>query len=176
MAVQERAVCVCLDGDRILVMRRRKAGRHYTVLPGGGVEPGETPRETAVRELAEETGLVGVVEEELVVIDHDDRRAHSFLVRVGSASGPVLGGPEAEAQSVTDVHTPTWISVSDLPGEPIVPEQARAVVVDACRRMASGDQVGCGVDERPGRAAPDGCAVDSEEPDRPASLPRAGST
>lgn len=43
------------DFERILVVEHRWRG---LVPPGGKVEPGETPREGAVRELAEETGLV----------------------------------------------------------------------------------------------------------------------
>lgn len=46
--------------QRILVVEHRWRG---LVPPGGRVEPGETPREGAVRELAEETGL------ELIVAD-----------------------------------------------------------------------------------------------------------
>ena len=33
-------------------------GRAKWITPGGGAEPGETPHETAVRELHEETGLI----------------------------------------------------------------------------------------------------------------------
>ena len=29
-------------GDELLVIKRYYAGRHYAVLPGGSVEPGET--------------------------------------------------------------------------------------------------------------------------------------
>lgn len=45
--------------DKILLLRRAGgvlAGQWY--LPGGGVDAGETPEEGAVRELAEESGLV----------------------------------------------------------------------------------------------------------------------
>ncbi len=47
-------------GGRILLFRAQLASRssqHWWELPGGGIEPGETYQQTAVRELAEETGL-----------------------------------------------------------------------------------------------------------------------
>lgn len=52
-----RAQVVLLRGDRILLARHQRGAAHYWVLPGGGVEPGESPEEAAVREVWEETGL-----------------------------------------------------------------------------------------------------------------------
>ncbi|HKD88870.1 MAG TPA: NUDIX domain-containing protein [Streptosporangiaceae bacterium] len=48
-------------GGRILLFRAQlesRSGQHWWELPGGGIEPGETYQQTAVRELAEETGLL----------------------------------------------------------------------------------------------------------------------
>jgi 8-oxo-dGTP pyrophosphatase MutT (NUDIX family) len=48
-------------GDRVLLFRHPLPApwsREGWLTPGGGIDPGETPAETAVRELREETGLV----------------------------------------------------------------------------------------------------------------------
>ena len=44
------------DEGRVLLVRHTY-GRLNWELPGGGAEPGESPNETAIREILEETGL-----------------------------------------------------------------------------------------------------------------------
>ncbi len=65
------AYAVCVEDERLLLARLAPG---YTsgydgwwTLPGGGIEHGEDPRDAAVRELAEETGLIGEAEELLDV-------------------------------------------------------------------------------------------------------------
>ena len=120
----DRAVAVAFRDDTLLVIARRKDGRVYCVLPGGGVEPGEAPEVAVLRELAEETGLVGTVVRPLWTVEHDDRRAHYFLVAV--EPGPLrLGGPEASLQSRTNAHAPTWLPLDLLEAEDLQPASMR---------------------------------------------------
>ncbi len=49
---------VVIDGDRYLLVRRANPpAQDLFAFPGGRAEPGETPAETALRELEEENGL-----------------------------------------------------------------------------------------------------------------------
>ena len=51
------------DNDRALLMRvalPNRPGTRLWITPGGGLDPGETREEAALRELYEETGLRGV--------------------------------------------------------------------------------------------------------------------
>src|SRR5918992_972397 len=61
------AYALCVDGDRILLSRIAQGATSSSdgmwTLPGGGLDFGEHPRDAAVRELEEETGLVGEVVE-----------------------------------------------------------------------------------------------------------------
>ena len=52
---------------RILLCRHEKRGRERWLLPGGGVQAGESLTEALQRELAEEVGVVGGDEDELPV-------------------------------------------------------------------------------------------------------------
>ncbi len=63
------ALCVFRHGERILVFEGydSRTGAYFYRPLGGGVEPGETTRETVVREIAEELGLQ-VVEVKLLGI------------------------------------------------------------------------------------------------------------
>ena len=66
-----------------VIARRNRAGRVEWCLPKGHVEPGETLVETAAREVAEETGIVGRVLVELGTIDYwfatSTKRVHKFV-------------------------------------------------------------------------------------------------
>ncbi len=52
-----RVSAILRRGDRILLIRHEKAGQPYWLLPGGGVEYGESLTEALQRELTEECGL-----------------------------------------------------------------------------------------------------------------------
>lgn len=48
-------------------------------LPGGSVEPGESPETAAIREVLEETGLIVSAVKKLEQVTYRDRIVHCFL-------------------------------------------------------------------------------------------------
>jgi predicted acetyltransferase/ADP-ribose pyrophosphatase YjhB (NUDIX family) len=116
-----RAVAVVVREAKLLVIARRLDGREYAVLPGGGIEPGESAAQAAVRELAEECSLTGTATRHLFDGDHGGRPASYFLVDAPDGEA-VLGGDEAKAQSEDDHYQPLWATAGELPLLGLLPE------------------------------------------------------
>ena len=90
--LRERATAVVIRDGRVLLVRGRgrKWGKTY-MMPGGGIEPGESPMSAASRELREETGLEAKHIEYLCTWESAIHRHHVFRV---DAEGEVDLGPE----------------------------------------------------------------------------------
>jgi ADP-ribose pyrophosphatase YjhB (NUDIX family) len=90
--------------DRILLCRHEKPGKEYWLLPGGGVNSGESLVEALRRELAEEVGIDGVPFEGPIAIVDSIAPQRSFATKhvVHIIFSGDLGGRSLEAVTSAD--------------------------------------------------------------------------
>jgi len=84
--VKEKAVFYVVQDGHLLVFTHLQHPMHVTgvQVPAGSIKPGETPKRAAMRELFEETGIVGSVSRELGTAAYDvrpmrDEIAHRYF-------------------------------------------------------------------------------------------------
>jgi len=56
-SVRVRVALIIVRENKVLLIKQRKKSREYWLVPGGGVDFGETIEQSAKREFIEETGL-----------------------------------------------------------------------------------------------------------------------
>jgi len=110
-----------------LIARRNRAGRVEWCLPKGHIEGAETLEQTAVREVAEETGIRGRVIAALGTIDYwfsvPDKRIHKvvhhYLLEAVGGRLTVEDDPDAEAIDVA------WVPFAQLDARLTFPNERR---------------------------------------------------
>ena len=103
-------------GRVAIIARHSRSGHLEWCLPKGHIEKGETPQQTAVREIHEETGIVGEVVDSIATIDYwftgtthrVHKLVHHFALRYVSGNLSVLGDPDHEAEDAI------WVSFKEL--------------------------------------------------------------
>jgi ADP-ribose pyrophosphatase YjhB (NUDIX family) len=128
------AACV-VDGERILLVQHRKAGRLYWLLPGGGVEVGETLVAALERELLEETGYAVEVGRLLIVCEALEPGGRHLLnlVYAGAITGGSLSvGSDGRLVAVS------WRAIDDLATVLMYPPIA-GVVRECCAEGLTGE-------------------------------------
>lgn len=111
-----RAIIV-RDGA-LLVMHRNKFGNEYYTLLGGGIDPGETPEQSLVREVREESGFT-VTGAKLVFVEEAGDPYGTQYIYYCEATGdkPQLAPDSEEAGLMPygNKHMPVWLPIEELP-------------------------------------------------------------
>ena len=108
------AYVVCVrDGSLLLV---RFTGVDRWALPGGGLDHGEDPRDAAVREVAEETGLEVTLGPLLDIGSRvwDDRAYRLHMISI-IYSGEITGGTLRHEVGGSSDHA-AWVPLADVGG------------------------------------------------------------
>ena len=124
----QRARVVIMDGERVALIKRVRAGQTYYLFPGGGVEEGETLEEAAVREAREELG----VDVELGGVEFDEvfegvRFVYFRAAVAGGEFGTGLWPDHARRTAATHAERGTyeavWLPLADLKRHDVRPRE-----------------------------------------------------
>jgi len=80
--VRVRVAALAIRGDRVLLARHVKNARTSYLLPGGGLETGETAREALARELREEASVASSIGDLVYVVEARAPSGSKHLVQL----------------------------------------------------------------------------------------------
>ena len=102
------AAVIVRDGTVLLIRRRQKEGTLLWALPSGGVEPGETAEQAAVRETREEVGLTVLAQSVLGERIHPATGRRMIYVACAPDEG------EAHVVDTDEIDELAWVKKSQL--------------------------------------------------------------
>ena len=110
---------IVAHNGKILLMERWRPGFHYFSIPGGGIEAGESPEQTVLREIFEETTIKVEVERRVLIMEDSGIKHYIYLCKYIGGE-PHLADHTPEALHMTDDNRfkPGWVQISDLPELP----------------------------------------------------------
>ncbi|QHE61863.1 NUDIX domain-containing protein [Rossellomorea vietnamensis] len=120
----QRAGIILIENGNLAVIKRIRNGCIYYVIPGGGMEDGETEMETAVREAKEELGIN--VSELKTALTFKQNDTHSYYF-VGKYNGLFGSGKGEEYDFIRDrgKYIPCWIPMEELAGKKLYPLEVK---------------------------------------------------
>ncbi len=115
-----RAGAVLIQGSKVALIERHRAGLNYFVFPGGGVNEGESPEQAAVREAMEELGVQVAIKQKVaeIVLGQKSRQIYFLVEQVGGEFGTGAGEEYTDSDPNDPdegIYIPVWMPISELP-------------------------------------------------------------
>lgn len=134
-----RAGIILIQENNVALIERYRAGFHYFIFPGGGVDEGESPEQAAVREALEELGIEVAIKQKVMEVQLGQRsRQFYFLVeQTGGEFGTGAGEEFLDTNRDNPqkgIYIPIWMPVDELSGHTnVYPADVSRLVVKSVK-------------------------------------------
>ena len=114
-----RAGIVLIEDNKVALIERHRAGLHYFIFPGGGVDEGESPEQAALRETMEELGIEVAIKQKVaeVHLGPKSKQIYFLVEQIGGEFGTGTG-EEFTHSALNDpgsgVYIPIWMTLEEL--------------------------------------------------------------
>lgn len=136
--MRRRSGIVLTQGEQIALIQRVRSEITYYVFPGGGVEPGESVEDAAVREAYEELGVQVQLGPLLAQVQIPEAQQFYFVATITGGEFGTGQGPEflSPAYAMRGSYTPVWIERNRLAALDVRPRGlARTLAAEAVESL-----------------------------------------
>ena len=128
--MRNRSGIILIEENKLVLIERHRAGRHYFTFPGGGIDEGESPQDTAIREAEEELGIIVEIKQKVAEVFFNENTQHYFLAeRLSGEFGTGTGEEYGEYNPIHGTYNPLWMPLTDILTNNILPRELADLVV-----------------------------------------------
>lgn len=128
--MRSRSGIILIEENKLVLIERNRSGMHYFAFPGGGIDEGETPEQTAIREAEEELGILVEVKQKVAEVFFNGNTQHYFLVeKINGEFGTGTGEEYGEYNPIHGTYRPLWMPLADVLKNNVLPRELADSVV-----------------------------------------------
>ena len=128
--MRQRAAGIIIQDGKILLLHRQKDGKVYYIIPGGGIEAGETPEQAAKREIKEETNLDVEIGELISKFNGGYGYPEYFFLAENIQGEARLGGEELQKNCEENHYAIAWIPLDKLKETNLLPPEIKNIILE----------------------------------------------
>ena len=128
--MRNRSGIILIEDDKLALIERHRTGLHYFIFPGGGIDEGETPEQTAIREAEEELGIIVAIIQKVAELFFKENTQHYYLVnKISGKFGTGTGEEYGEYNPAHGTYLPLWMAIADVKNKNVLPRELAELVV-----------------------------------------------
>lgn len=130
--MRNRAGIILIEENKLALIERHRAGLHYFIFPGGGIDEGESPQQTAIREAEEELGILVEIKQKVAEVFFNENTQHYFLAKKLSGEfGTGTGEEYGEYNPTYGTYHPLWVPLADVLNNNVLPRKLAELVIQS---------------------------------------------